>query len=215
MWQLLQLLLRDGLRRGGCRVDDRSVGKAGRDRREVVATGAVTTLAADGAVGRLGADPLSPRSRESGVAIQATGNLGPHADRFALEVLGLGRVADGEERPIPALAIGRVVIREPRHAVLIARVTADHRQVAFARTERILDQRAEHGVADARLLPERAVDLLDRVRDLGVGGIGSRAGPGGGAAEAAPRGRNVWVCRLASESRKIAAWHPWQRASPT
>ena len=97
-----------------------AVGKAGRDRREVVAPRAVTTFAADGAVGRFGADPLPPRTWVCGVAMQATGNLSPHADRFALEVLGLGRIADGQERSIPALAVRGVVIREPRHAVLIA-----------------------------------------------------------------------------------------------
>ena len=117
---VVALLLRDSLGRGGRGVDDRPVGKAGRDRREVVAPGAVTTLAADGAVGRLGADPLPPRTRVGDVAIQAIGNLSPHADRFALEVLGLGRIVDGEDRPIPALALRRVVIREPRDAVLIA-----------------------------------------------------------------------------------------------
>ena len=65
-------------------------------------------------------------------------------------------------------------MREPHNAVLIVRAAADHRHVPVGRAERILDHRAEHRVADVRLLPERAVNLLDRVRDLGVSGIGQR-----------------------------------------
>ena len=85
---LVAELLRDSPGRSRRRVDDCSVRKVIRHRREVVAPGAVATLAADGAVGRLGADPLPPRTRVGDMAIQATGNPSPHTDQFALEVFG-------------------------------------------------------------------------------------------------------------------------------
>ena len=57
---IIALFLGHECRRGGRRVDDRQVGQAGRDGRDVMAPRTVASLAADGAVGRLGTDPIRP-----------------------------------------------------------------------------------------------------------------------------------------------------------
>ena len=51
--------------------------------------GPVTALAADGAIGRLGADRVVPGTRVGHMAIQALRQAVPHADRLPLK---LGRV---------------------------------------------------------------------------------------------------------------------------
>src|SRR5262249_39430963 len=99
---IVALLHGDRPGRSGGRVADRRGGDAGRDRREMMRPGTVAPLAPDGAVSRLRADPFAPRARESNVAIQAFDDLAAHADRSALEVLGVSRVVHVEDRPIPA-----------------------------------------------------------------------------------------------------------------
>jgi predicted GNAT family N-acyltransferase len=99
----------------------------------------MTALAANGTVGRFRADLLLSAAREGDVAIEATHRSGSRADCCAAEVVGRLRIVETEERFVPALAIGRVIVREPGRPLLIMRIAADQCHVAVARAERILD----------------------------------------------------------------------------
>jgi hypothetical protein len=77
--------------------------------------------------------PFAESTEQGDVTMQATGNTGASANNFAQEFVSLGWLVVSEECSIPTLALRRVVVREPRGAILVASVTADHRQVAFAR----------------------------------------------------------------------------------
>ncbi len=102
---VVALLGRDGLRGGIRGVDDRRVREAGLEGGDVVASRTVAALAADGAVGRLGADRIMPGTRVGHMAIQALRQAVPHADRFALKlgprVRAVGWVLSSVERSQP------------------------------------------------------------------------------------------------------------------
>ena len=101
MWQSLHCLLVTAWGEAPAGLTIAEVGEAGLEGGDVVAARPVAALAADGTVGRLGADRIMPRTRVGHVAIQALRQAVAHADRFALK---LGRVR----------AVGCVVSRVER-----------------------------------------------------------------------------------------------------
>ena len=83
---VVTLFGRDGLRRSVRGVYDRRVREAGLECGDVVTARTVAPFAANGAVGRLGADRLMTGSRVGHMAVKAFGYAVPYTDRFALEL---------------------------------------------------------------------------------------------------------------------------------
>ena len=131
--------------------------------------------------------------------------------------LKLGRAAgrgDGsvEGRAIPALALGRLIIRQPGDVVAAARVAADRRQVSVVGPKRILDDRVEDFVPDPRFFVERARRVSECVGHIGVVGIGQGSVREGESRRAGRRGnRSAYAGWRANRER---CWSGTSRSAP-